>query len=105
MTKSTGELEREAADALRPILERSMKELNFSLAGRELLMRELGHGYMAGRADGIGVFPSPASRALSAEGITIALALECGPGPRPEKRVRSVQVRPLERPAGPALAA
>ena len=71
-----------------------MQEVHLSLAGRELLMRGLGQGYMAGRADGIGVFPSPGSRALSAEGITIALALECGPGPRPEKRLRSVQIQP-----------
>ena len=68
-------------------------------------MRGLGQGYMAGRADGVGVLPSPASRALSAEGITIALALECGPGPRPEKRARSVQAQPQERPpVGPVPA-
>ena len=105
MTKSTGDLERQAADALKPIFERSMKELHFSLAGRELVMRQLGQGYMAGRAAGIGVLPSAASRALSADGIAIALALECGPGPRPEKRARSADVRSLGRPAtGPVLA-
>jgi hypothetical protein len=76
MVRSTGDLERGAADALRPILERTLAELGLGPTKAQLLMRQIAEAYMRGRAEGINVFPHQANRALSAEGIAIALALQ-----------------------------
>ena len=83
--RSTGDLERGAADAIRPILERSLKELALGPGKAELLRRQLAEAYMRGRAAGINVFPHQADRALSAEGIAIALTLQHGLGQIPER--------------------
>jgi hypothetical protein len=74
--KRTGDLEREAADALRPIFERALRELGLGPDRVRLLVRQIAEAYMAGRAEGINVFPHQANEALSAEGIAIAFALE-----------------------------
>ena len=44
-----------------------------------MLMGQMAEAYMRGRAGGIAVVPHQANRALSAEGIAIALALQDGP--------------------------
>jgi hypothetical protein len=86
MVRSTGDLERGAADALRPIFERSLQELDLGPAKAMLLTRQIAEAYMRGRAEGINVFPHQANRALSAEGIAIALALQHGPFTPPLRR-------------------
>lgn len=86
LVKTTGQLERGAADTMRPIFEGTLKELGVGRARAELLMRRLAEAYMAGRAHGINVFPHQANRALSAEGIAIALALQYAPEPPPHPR-------------------
>ena len=82
--RSTGELERGAADAIRPIFERSLKELALGPGKAELLIRQLAEAYMRGRAAGINVFPHKADRALSADGIAIAFGLQYRLGEIPE---------------------
>ena len=84
LVRSTGDLERGAADAIRPIFERSLKELGLGAGKAELLMRQLAEAYMRGRAAGINVFPQQADRALSADGIAIALGLQYRLGEIPE---------------------
>jgi hypothetical protein len=74
--RNAGELERKAADALGPIFERMLKELGLGPVKARLLMRQIAEAYMRGRTEGINVFPHQANRALSAEGIAIALALQ-----------------------------
>ena len=82
--RSTGDLERGAADAIGPILERTMAELDLGPLMAQMLMRQIAEAYMRGRAEGINVVPHQADRTLSAEGIAIALALQQGPpGPPP----------------------
>jgi len=76
---STGDLERGAAHAMRPIVERTLEELDLGPLKTRLLMRRLADAYMTGRGEGINLFPHRANRALSAEGIAIALSLEHGP--------------------------
>jgi hypothetical protein len=84
--RSTGDLERGAADAIGPILERTVAELDLGPRKARVLMRQIAEAYMRGRAEGINVFPHQADRALSAEGIAIALALQQGPlGPPPRR--------------------
>ena len=70
--RSTGDLERGAADRLGSILERTLAELDLGPAKAQFLMRQFAEAYMRGRAEGINVFPHKANRALSAEGIAIA---------------------------------
>jgi hypothetical protein len=77
--RRTGDLERGAADAIRPILERTLRELGLGPERVEPLVRGIAEAYMTGRADGINVFPHQANRALSAEGIAIAFALQSRP--------------------------
>jgi hypothetical protein len=77
--RRTGDLERGAADAIRPIFERTLKELGLGPEKAQLLTRLIAEAYMTGRADGINVFPHQVNRGLSAEGIAIAFALESGP--------------------------
>jgi hypothetical protein len=77
--RRTGDLERGAADAIRPILERTLKDLGLGPDKAELLVRRIAEAYMTGRADGINVFPHKVNRALSAEGIAIAFALQSRP--------------------------
>jgi hypothetical protein len=82
--RTTGGLERGAADAIGPILERTLAELGLGPLRAQLLMRQIAEAYMRGRAEGITLAPHQADRALSAEGIAIALALQEGPlGPPP----------------------
>jgi hypothetical protein len=76
LLRSTGDLEREAADTLRPILERTLAELGLGPTKTRLLTRQIAEAYMKGRAEGMTLFPHKADRALSAEGIAIALALQ-----------------------------
>lgn len=76
--RSTGDLERGAADVIQPIFERLVEELGLSPARGRLLTSRLAEAYIAGRAEGINVFPHQADRVLSAEGIAIALALQAG---------------------------
>jgi hypothetical protein len=78
--KRTGDLEREAADAIRPIFESALKELGLGPDKVQLLVRQIAEAYMTGRAEGIAVFPHQDNEALSAEGIAIAFALEHGFG-------------------------
>jgi len=80
--RRTGDLEREAADAVRPIFERVLQDLDLGPDRAELLVRQIAEAYMTGRAHGINVVPHKANTALSAEGIAIAFALEYGLGPR-----------------------
>ena len=92
LVRSTGDLERAAADRLWPILERTLAELGLGPHEARVLMRQIAEAYMAGRADGINVFPPQADRALSAEGIAIALGLQYGritPAPRARARRRA----------------
>jgi hypothetical protein len=77
--RTTGDLERGAADAIRPIFEHTLQELGLGPVKAQLLMRQIAEAYMTGRAGGINVVPHQADRALSAEGIAIALALQHGP--------------------------
>ena len=79
LVRSTGDLERGAAAAIGPILERTLAELDLSPLKAQMLMRPIAEAYMRGRAEGINVFPHQADRALSAEGIAIALAIHHGP--------------------------
>ena len=95
MVRSTGDLERGAADALRPIFERSLQELDLGPAKARLLTRQIAEAYMRGRAEGINVFPHQANRALSAEGIAIALALQHGT-PTPQPSLASVEASEQE---------
>jgi hypothetical protein len=81
--RTTGDLERGAADAIGPILERTLSELGLGPLRAPVLMRQIAEAYMRGRAEGITLAPHQADRALSAEGIAIALALRQGPGPPP----------------------
>ena len=99
--RSTGDLERGAADAIRPILERSLKELALGPGKAELLRRQLAEAYMRGRAAGINVFPHQADRALSAEGIAIALTLQHGLGQIPERDEDKEFVTEEPSPTGP----
>jgi hypothetical protein len=78
MVRTTGDLERAAADELGEISGYALRELGLGPDKARLLMRRIAEAYMAGRADGINVFPPQADRALSAEGIAIALALQYG---------------------------
>jgi hypothetical protein len=94
LVRSTGELERTAADALRSILERALAELGLGPSKAQLLMRQLAESYMRGRAQGINVFPHQANRALSAEGIAIALALQHDP-PAPPPSPTGAEARGL----------
>lgn len=71
--RSTGDLERGAADAIGPIVERTLKELRLGPEQAGLLRRRIAEAYMRGRTDGIDVFPPHANHALSAEGIAVAL--------------------------------
>jgi hypothetical protein len=87
LARSTGDLEREAADALRPIFERTLAELGVGPAKARLLMRQIAEAYMTGRAEGISMPPHKVNRALSAEGIAIALALQHGPITAPSSRI------------------
>lgn len=81
MVKSTGDLERGAADAIRPIFESSLKELGLGPVKAERLVRRIAEAYMTGRADGISESPPQANRALTAKGIAIALGLQYRPSP------------------------
>ena len=84
LVRSTGDLERGAAAAIGPILERTLAELDLGPLKAQMLMRPIAEAYMRGRAEGINVSPHQADRALSAEGIAIALAIHHGPlGPAP----------------------
>jgi hypothetical protein len=85
LVTTTGDLERGAAGAIGPIFERTLEELGLGPVKARLLMRRIAEAYMRGRAEGINVFPHRANRALSAEGIAIALALQHGPL-RPARR-------------------
>jgi hypothetical protein len=85
MVRSTGDLERGAADALRPILECALAELGLGPTKAQLLMRQIAEAYMKGRAEGINLFPHRANGAPSAEGIAIALALQQALGPPPRR--------------------
>ena len=78
LVRTTGDLERGAADAIGPIFERTLEELGLGPVKAHMLMRQIAEAYMRGRAEGINVFPHQANRALSAEGIAIALALQHG---------------------------
>jgi hypothetical protein len=78
LVRTTGDLERGAADAIGPIFERTLEELGLGPVKAQMLMRQIAEAYMMGRAEGINVFPHQANRALSAEGIAIALALQHG---------------------------
>jgi len=80
LVRRTGDLERGAADAIRPIIDHALKELGLGPAVVEPLVRRIAEAYMTGRAVGINLFPHTVDRALSAEGIAIAFALEYGPG-------------------------
>ena len=79
VVRSTGDLERAAADALGEISGYALRELGLGPDKARLLMRQMAEAYMTGRADGIDVFPPQADRALSAEGIAIAFALQSRP--------------------------
>jgi hypothetical protein len=98
MVRSTGDLERGAADALRPIFERSLQELDLGPAKARLLTRQIAEAYMRGRAEGINVFPHQANRALSAEGIAIALGLQHGPFTPPPRSagIEAAELKALE---------
>ena len=62
------------------------RELGLGPASAQMLRRQFAEAYMRGRAEGINVFPLKANRALSAEGIAIALALPHGsPTPQPSR--------------------
>ena len=76
MAKTAGQFEREAADAIRPIFERAVKELRLDGAGAAVLVLRMADAYVRGRGDGFDVSALPANRALSAQGIAIALMLE-----------------------------
>jgi hypothetical protein len=91
--RRAGDLERGAADTIRPIFQRTLRDLGLGPAKAEMLVRQIAEAYMAGRAEGINVFPHQANRALSAEGIAIALALEYGLDPAPEP---ALTTRPRE---------
>ena len=95
--RTTGDLERGAADAIGPILERTLAELGLGPLKAQMLMRQMAEAYMTGRAEGIAVFPHQANRALSAEGIAIALALQHGPlTPAPRRAGAGRASRALE---------
>jgi hypothetical protein len=87
--RSAGDLERGAADALRPIFDRTHKELGLGPAKARLLMRQIAEAFMTGRAEGINVSPHRTNTALSAEGIAIALALQHGPITPPSSPIRT----------------
>ena len=85
--RTTGDLERGAAGAIGPILERTMAGLGLGPSRAQMLMRQIAEAYLTGRAEGITLAPDQADRALSAEGIAIALALQQEPlGPPPGPR-------------------
>ena len=73
----------------------SLQELGLGPAKARLLTRQIAEAYMRGRAEGINVFPHQANRALSAEGIAIALALQHGPFTPPPRRA-GIEARELE---------
>jgi hypothetical protein len=78
LVRTTGDLEREAAHELDEISRFALNELGLGPDEARMLMRQIAEAYMTGRADGINVFPPQADRALSAEGIAIALGLQYG---------------------------
>jgi hypothetical protein len=77
--RSTGDLERQAADALGPVFDRTLKNLDLGPDKARVLMRHIAEAYMTGRAEAVNVFPPKANLALSAEGVAIALALQRRP--------------------------
>jgi hypothetical protein len=78
MVRTTGDLERAAAAALGEISVYAVRELGLGPDKARLLIRQIAEAYTTGRADGINVVPPQTDRALSAEGIAIALGLQHG---------------------------
>jgi hypothetical protein len=74
----TGDREREAADAVRPIFELAVKELGLSPEGAEALMLRVAETYVRCRSDGAEVFAQQVNRALSAEDIPIVVVFRHG---------------------------
>jgi hypothetical protein len=73
-----GDSEREAADAVRPIFERAVKELGLGPHEAEALVLRMAEAYLRGRTDGADVFGQQVNRALSAEGIPIVVVVKHG---------------------------
>jgi hypothetical protein len=76
MAKDAGDPAREAGDAVRPIFERTVKELGLGPAEAEALMLRIAEAYVRGRTDGADAFARQVNRALSAEGIPIVVVLK-----------------------------
>jgi hypothetical protein len=69
---------REAGDAVRPIFERTVKELGLGPAEAEALMLRIAEAYVRGRTDGAEVFAQQVNRALCAQGIPIVVVIRHG---------------------------
>ena len=78
MPTDAGDPEREAADAVRPIFERAVKELGLGPDEAEALVLRMAEAYLRGRTDGADVFGQQVNRALSAEGIPIVVVVKHG---------------------------
>jgi hypothetical protein len=70
--------ERQAADAVRPIFERAVKELGLGPHEAEALVLRMAEAYLRGRTDGADVFAEHVNRALSAEGVPLVVVVKHG---------------------------
>ena len=76
MTESTDDLVREAAEAVRPMVDRTVKELGLDERQAEQLLPRISEAYIKGRADGADIFAEHVNRALAARGIRVAVAVQ-----------------------------
>jgi hypothetical protein len=84
--KSTDDLVRQAADAVRPIFEVTVEELGLGLGQAQRLMLRLVEVYIKGRADGADTFALEVNRALAADGILAAIRPKHAPVRVPRRR-------------------
>jgi hypothetical protein len=72
----TGGHEREAADAVRAIFERTLEELGLSPDETEALELGIAESYVRGRSDGAAAFARQVNLALSAEAIPMVVVAQ-----------------------------
>ena len=76
MSGNSHDLVREAADAMRPIIERTVRELGLDQRQAGQLLPRISEAYITGRTDGANVFAEQVNRALATRGIHVAVAAQ-----------------------------
>ena len=76
MSGNSHDVVREAADAMQPIIERTVRELGLDQGQAEQLLPRISGAYVKGRTDGANVFAEQVDRALATRGIHVAVAVQ-----------------------------